>query len=413
MPKPQKVVFITSGQPSVNPRLVKEADTLAEAGFEVIVLYSFWNNWATVTDEPFLKLKKWKYLRVGGAPISQTFLYGISRVLYKISLLLYSYTKLDFFTSWAIARSSFWLIKEAKKHLADIYIAHNLGALPAAVIAARTNNALCGFDAEDFHRGETDTDANHPDTFLKVAIEDKYIPQTDYFTTSSPQIAGAYQALYPFLKPVVLLNVFPKTGLTKVADTHSAKTKLFWFSQTIGHNRGLEDVINALHFLNNPGIELHLLGSILPSSQPILDLITQKNITVVLHAPLPPDELIDFCSGFDVGLALEPAFSANNNMALSNKLFTYMQAGITTIASDTLAQKEFIHQYPAAGRIYKIGDYKALAEIILFYHTNRPELTKAKNSALQLACNKFNWEQEGAEFLSLVNSVLVNKHDDQ
>lgn len=410
MPKPQKVVFITSGQPSINPRLVKEADALAEAGFEVTVLYAFWNNWATVADEPFLKLKRWKWVRVGGDPVNQPFLYALSRILYKITFFLYSYTKLALLSNWAIARSSFWLIREAKKHSADIYIAHNLGALPATVIAAKANRALSGFDAEDFHRGETTLNSNHPEVQLKVTIEDEYIPQVDYFTASSPQIAAAYLAIYPFLKPVVLLNVFPKANLSANRDLHPGQIKLFWLSQTIGPNRGLEDVINALHFLNNPDVELHLLGSILPSSHPILNLIAKNNVAVVLQTPLPPHEIINFCSQFDIGLALEPGFSANNNMALSNKLFTYMQAGITTIASDTLAQNEFMSHHPAAGRVYKIGDHKALAEIILFYYINRPVLTEAKNSALQLAHNEFNWESEGVKFLNLVNNTLANNN---
>ena len=37
---------------------------------------------------------------------------------------------------------------------ADLYIAHNLAALPAARHAARRHRGRLGFDAEDYHRGQ-------------------------------------------------------------------------------------------------------------------------------------------------------------------------------------------------------------------------------------------------------------------
>ena len=35
------IVLVTTGQPSTKPRIVKEADALQKAGFNVNVLYSF------------------------------------------------------------------------------------------------------------------------------------------------------------------------------------------------------------------------------------------------------------------------------------------------------------------------------------------------------------------------------------
>lgn len=62
----KKIVLVTSGQPSLNPRLVKEADALVEAGYEVTVIYQYWNEWGTDLDKVLLPQKKWKTIRVGG-----------------------------------------------------------------------------------------------------------------------------------------------------------------------------------------------------------------------------------------------------------------------------------------------------------------------------------------------------------
>lgn len=396
----KKVCLITPGHISTNPRLVKEATSLSQAGFKVHIVFTQYIAGQVKYDTDLLTANpEWTYNVLNWTGTS--YLSKLNRLLYKLSAVV-SKNQCNI-----LNRNFAWQVKKAILFKADLYIAHNLGALPAAVQAAKKNNALVSFDAEDFHRHEVTDDISSADVRFKTAIEDKYIPQLNYFTASSPEIAGAYQKLFPFLNPVVLLNVFPKSLLSIKADTHPEQTQLVWFSQTIGLNRGLENIINAMRFLNNPQIQLHLLGNISSSSQPILDLIKQNNIAVVFHDTLPPNQVINFCSQFDIGLALEPAFSPNNNMALSNKLFTYMQAGLTTIASDTLAQKKFINEHLTAGRIYPKGDYEALAKIIHFYHNNRTELVESKKAALQLAHNEFNWETESIKFISLIKRALV------
>jgi hypothetical protein len=156
-----KIVLISSGQPSLNPRLVKEADALTEAGYEVTVLYAYWNEWGTKYDELLLSKKKWKAVRVGGDPQKQFLTWFFSRLIHKASkAILEKAGNFNYFSEYAIARASYFLIKEAKKHKADLYIGHNLGALPATVKTAKFYKKPCGFDAEDFHRQEITDDVN-------------------------------------------------------------------------------------------------------------------------------------------------------------------------------------------------------------------------------------------------------------
>jgi len=48
--------------------LVKEADALTNAGYQVTVLYAYWNDWGTLYDEELLAGKNWKAIRASGAP---------------------------------------------------------------------------------------------------------------------------------------------------------------------------------------------------------------------------------------------------------------------------------------------------------------------------------------------------------
>ena len=108
----KKILLITSGQPSLNPRLVKEADALTEKGYKVTVLYQYWNKWGTRLDEELLKTKKWKAIKVGGDPDKHKLHYNVSRIIHKVSKSIFQKTGSKTAAIGAIARSSYYLIKK-------------------------------------------------------------------------------------------------------------------------------------------------------------------------------------------------------------------------------------------------------------------------------------------------------------
>src|SRR6476620_3536126 len=63
-----KICLLTPTQPSVNPRIVKEADALAEAGHQVHVLCGHTIAWADESDILLLQKRNWTYSYVGGVP---------------------------------------------------------------------------------------------------------------------------------------------------------------------------------------------------------------------------------------------------------------------------------------------------------------------------------------------------------
>ncbi|RYE25745.1 MAG: hypothetical protein EOP42_21220, partial [Sphingobacteriaceae bacterium] len=312
----------------------------------------------------------------------------------------------------AIGRCTFLLLKKALQHPADLYIAHNLAALPVAVLAAKKNKVKCGFDLEDFHRHETSDDRNNFDVRLKTYIEEKYIPQSNYLTASSLQITALYQAIFLNREIVTLLNTF---NVVKEVSAPIAKTaeplKLFWFSQTIGLNRGLQDILSVLKILEQEEIELHLLGFLTEETQAELnrlmaELQFQKKPVLIFYNPISPDKIPLFASQFDVGLALEPGFCINNDAALSNKIFTYLQAGLALIASDTTAQKQFMVDNAELGFCYEKGNQQQLASILKQLIEHPDLLFSIKTNAYQAARNTLNWETESIKFLNLVNHTL-------
>ena len=404
----KKIVLISSGQPSVNPRLVKEANALAAAGYEVVVIYSFWTHWAWEMDQQLFVNVSWKPILAGGSPYQNKLIYFWTKLRFKLVTLIANKLTFNFgIAEMAKGRASVELLQKAKSIKAHFYIAHNLAALPVAVKAAKYHKAKCGFDAEDFHRQEV---ADSPVDFTyRIAsfLEDKYLSQCAYTTAASPLIAEAYQHLYTQLNPIIINNLFEEKYIQNPKERIDGKLKLFWFSQTIGQNRGLEDVIEALNILDNEAIELHLLGNSSEESKDYFyNLLAKRRKQLYFYKPILPEEIFRFSAQFDIGLALELRSPSNRNICLTNKIFSYLTSGLAIIASDTAAQKAFVEENKGVGFVYKIGNTEELASQIAYLFNNRVALRECKTKAAQLAIDKYNWEMESTKFLTIISNKL-------
>lgn len=410
-----KICLLTPGQPSTNPRLVKEADALTEAGHEVHVLCAYWVSWAAETDKVLLASRSWSCAYVGGYPNKYPLRYGWTRLRHSVSRRSIAFLRdSSVFQRWALCRVLPELERAAKSIPADLYIAHNLGALPAAVAAAQKYNSRVGFDSEDFHTGE-----RPPGTGRSVLntvagyFEGRYLSQCDYITAASPGIAEAYAAKYRIPRPVPILNVFPLSQAPQQfrSSKESDPLTLYWFSQTMGANRGLEDVVQAMGALRGCGVVLHLRGNWQRGYREQLFAVAAsaglEPEQIIAHAPEPPDEMVRLASLFDVGLALEPGRDENNQIALSNKIFTYLLAGNAVIATATKGQRPVIEAIGAAGFFYEPGDVNTLVRRLKMWFEDRTSLEEARRQAWDWGTREYNWDLEKKKFLRVVETVLT------
>lgn len=404
-----KIVIITPGQPAVNPRVVKEADALTDAGYDVTVLYCFWIQWASDADEVLLKNVKWKYKLIGGSPTKNKGTYYFTRIRLKINNYL---NKLGLSRALvaerAQARCYDELLKAAKDAKASLYIGHNLGALAVAANAAKHNKTAAAFDYEDYHRDEKSGMATFEGDRI-VCLENKYSSSLSYISASSELIAEKVKEdLRNFQKPVaVIRNCFPLKERRTEMSISSNSLRLFWFSQTIGKRRGLECVIDALELLADSTITLTLAGRLTNDIDDYINSKSELTRNSIHYAGIIlPTDLVNLAATFDVGLALETGFSLNNHLALSNKIFTYLLAGNAILFSETKMQKFFNDKYHA-GKSFKIGDTAALADNIKRYK-DRDELEQQKRHNYKLASESLNWEEESKKLVAVVSSIILN-----
>jgi glycosyltransferase involved in cell wall biosynthesis len=399
------VVIITSGQPSANPRTVKEAVALASAGFTVTVVYAPLSTWADAFDRAlFDNTPEIKWVRAGCHPIRDAWQYKLVRLRRKVNEWLIRRTSLKSSLEKAYVLYSQELSRMASSIKADLYIAHNLGALPAAVKAAAKWQAACGFDAEDYHRGESpESSFSHS---LAVQIENRYIPRLDYMTAASPMISEEYQRLFPNKNIVTINNVFSRKYLQPAALRSDGALSLFWFSQSLGPNRGLETIIKAMSTLENLEISLHLIGNCTDAYRSQLISLSSNPTAIHFLDPVGLDDLFKIGARFDVGLATESPYCRNREICLTNKLFSYLLCGNCVLGSDTPAQERFLNEHPEIGLLYRDGDADNLAVQLERLYNDRGFLQHCRKNAHELAGTILNWEKESEKLLKLISYIL-------
>jgi len=413
MSRTPSICIVSPNYISSTPRVVKEADALHQAGFSVRVVFSQGNlEKIRVFDEELLVEKSWSYTTFGWSSerSNERNLYHFSRIrcalARKLPIALYQYANLA-----EIAQGRVYpeLARVAAFKRADLYIGHYPDGLAAAAYAAKYHRALLGYDFEDFHIGEGSDLKNRYRTEL---IEQRNLPQCSYITAVSPLIADEIEKRYRVKRPTVIHNVFPWSDRSsldgQIKDRRGEALSIYWYSQTIGLDRGIQDAIRAVGLIDAP-IQIHLRGALSESvRQSLMTLAADSGVVdrLYFHLPVPPQELLSRAVEHDIGLAAEQPVDTSRQISVTNKLFFYLLAGLCIAATDVPGQRRVLETIPNAGYLYPPGNYEALATILKNLIDHPELLQRNKQVALAAARTQWNWEIESRKLVEAVNSVF-------
>jgi glycosyltransferase involved in cell wall biosynthesis len=408
----RKICLVTSGPISSNPRIVKEAGALAEAGLEVVVVGLQTMQRLQPFDRDLACSQRWRYAPVEVFREAGIWTYRARTARERLLQLLPA-------AAWAIggvvegAFNRYTDVLEAAlmQEPAQMYIAHNLAALPAAAAAAERFGACLGFDAEDYHAGELPDTPEYAKARRRVlAIEDRYIPRCRHLTAASPEIADLYVSRYA--RPVTsILNVFPlsERPVEPVRQAAGSAPSLYWFSQTIGPGRGLEQMTEIVSLMRTRP-SLHLRGTFAAGFQERLNaMAARRKISERLHI-LPraaPGEMVGLAAGHSLGLSIETDETLNRRACLTNKIFTYLLAGVPVVLSDTPAQQRLAGELGEAAQVFRLGDAPAAAAALDEWLSSDDRLSRSRTAAWRLGEQRYNWDREKDLFLASVNAALA------
>lgn len=395
-----QICLIGVAHPCHNPRLLREADSLAEMGHEVRVVAPSISPELAESDRRHMAVRRWRLQSVDFRPIGLAGKWRsfVVRGKRRFASEVFQTVGGEFLAETGYTTALSRLKRTASREPADWFIAHTQAALPVAVSAAKKFGARVGFDCEDLL---STLDGGSSDVVR--LLEKKYLQSCSYVSVPSELIARRLVDDYGIRDPVVLYNCFPTKLAGKLtppsARVISNTMRVHWFSQTIGPGRGLEEAIDAIGMLNGPA-ELHLRGHILESYRNHIEILAnQRRVDLFVHPLIDHDLVIESLSDFDIGLALERTSNDGYSLTISNKIFSYLLAGLAVAASDTPGQREAMQRYPDAGFLYPPGSSEALAVGLQRWLDNRESLVLAKQSSWNAARERFCWDLEQQKLL--------------
>lgn len=230
-----------------------------------------------------------------------------------------------------------------------------------------------------------------------MGIEKRFVPKFKWGYTVSESIAREFNKRYG-----VNYEIIRNMPLLKELDSPPATEKFILYQGAVNEARGFENLIPAMQWVN---CKLIICGdgNFMPQLKKLIadNKLEQK---IELKGMLLPDELWKISQQAYIGMAIAENEGLNQYLALPNKFFDYIQAGIPQITMNFPEYQLFNQQYEVAVLIDDI-DTKRIANAINNLLANDVLHARLKQNCL-LARLKFNWQQEESKLVSFYKSVF-------
>jgi glycosyltransferase involved in cell wall biosynthesis len=414
-----KTITIVCGlQLSDNPRVVKEAETLANAGYCVTVLCSLASeadvprNLALIHGQRF----HCHYVHdVRSKHISDRLRWNWRRFRRRAHQAMYDWFGKE--SGHQLGYHTYELLRICLRQNADLHSVHSPMALfvGSQLLAA---GRCVSVDLEDWH--SQDLRAKERSRLPITTLEDAermVLKKAVFCSTTSHVLSNALRENYNTRPPIVLYNAFPLLERSHSEITSERREACFeittasklprvgWVSQVIGPDRGLEQLVEATHHLRQP-IEIHLTGRLRPGMAESLKSRLHSASEIVFQDQVPHEKLLALMQTYDIGFAGEIANNRNKDLTVSNKMLHYFLSGVPVVCSDTQGQMEIFAQVPDACRVYQQRDPVSLATAIDSLLVSDDVLQRAKRAAWDAGSTRFCWEAQEPKLLAAVREAI-------
>ncbi|WP_162458327.1 glycosyltransferase [Pseudactinotalea terrae] len=301
----------------------------------------------------------------------------------------------------------------------DVIHAHDVHMIPvaaAAVEACRERGRTAVrwvYDAHEFIAGLSlygTRDATERAGWLD--LEREIAPLADAIITVSPVLEDELRERYGEVPTsVVTLNApWQSEGTTEVdGGVRSAcglddAVPLLVYSGVVTPARGVETIIDALPAMNDVHVAVvsTTFASRVTTSLGERAAALEVGDRVHLLPPVEPDRVISYLRSADIGLIPLKRFPSHD-VALTNKLFEYIHAGLPVVVSDCPAQQQFVREHDI-GAVHLSEDATdaalAVGEVLrrLVYYRERIRTLRDEE--------RFSWQGAEAKLRDLYEDVL-------
>ncbi len=250
----------------------------------------------------------------------------------------------------------YWGVPEyrlALKHLirshAQVIHANDLLALPTAVKAAQIIGARVVLDLHEYAPLEMENRAGWKTFWQPMAdyFLRRYAPAVAASVTVNQPIADRYAREYG-LMPIVVMNAPEPTPPPVFRPTKAEQIQLIHHGGA-NHDRKLELMIETIARAD-ARFTLHFMlisdqGRYIRQLKRLAESITPGR--VMFHAPVAPEAIVPRIAAYDIGFFLLEPCNFNYLMALPNKFFDFLMAGLAVCVGPSPVMAELTRRYQA------------------------------------------------------------------
>jgi glycosyltransferase involved in cell wall biosynthesis len=253
------------------------------------------------------------------------------------------------FIEWSVR--VLWRLRRERVSMVNC---HSLSVLPLCVAIKWLHCAILVYEPHELE-SETATFTGWRRRLVKW-VEHILIGQASRVIVVSDSISRHYQQDYGLAEVSVIMNV-PESmqgmghGGNDVLRSHFGIPDghlVFMYQGALEEERG---VLLLMRAFQQVPVDRHLVFMGFGSLTAAIKSAAETYPNLHLYPAVPPDKVIHYTRGADIGFALLYEDCENHRCALPNKLFHYLHAGLPVIVSDLPEMGALVDRYACGWRV--------------------------------------------------------------
>jgi glycosyltransferase involved in cell wall biosynthesis len=313
----------------------------------------------------------------------------------------------------AVAQEIYWSFSEnirciyrcAEQVDAGLWLANDWTMLPLAARLARQKGGVYGYDTHEFAAEEYGDNRkwrlwHRP---MVCALERQFIKGAAVVSAVSTGIAERLTKTYRLSGASTVIRNTPHFEPVPFRPTAPSRIRVLYHG-IVTPGRGLEVTIDSVADWRSE-FDLTIRG---PSDRDYLTALRRRISEcglinrVSLAPPVPMTELVREAAAYDVGFFALPGSSRHNQLALPNKFFEYIMAGLALCLTDLPEMTRLVHHYDLGVTFHSVDTDNIAAAI----NSLKPaSIDRYKRNSLE-AAGELCWERESERLVGAYGALL-------
>jgi glycosyltransferase involved in cell wall biosynthesis len=360
----KKIYFTVTNDLTFDQRMHRICTSLAEDGYAVTLVGRKLNNSLPVTEKKFSQKRLTCWFKKG----------KLFYIEYNLRLLFYL------------------LFRRV-----DIICAIDLDTIIPCYTISKLKSIPRVYDAHELFTELKEVVTRSAIKKIWLWVERKLVPKFKNGYTVSEGISQEFQRRYG-----ITYETIRNMPLLKDVEPAPQKERFILYQGAVNEARGFEYLIPAMKMVD---CRLVVCGDGNFMGQ-LKNLIQQNNLTakVELKGMLTPDELLSISQQAYIGVAVAENEGLNQYLALPNKFFDYMHAGLPQVTMNFPEYIKVNKQYEVALLINNLQT-ETIAGALNNLLTDDVLHMRLRNNCIE-ARKELNWQNEEKKLLSFYNSVF-------